>query len=92
MIYVVLEKQDTSCYAWLFNRFCLIIFCDCCVKHEREKIPNLSKQKGQCYSTSRALNCSNPLKNTNFCTLRSKKEFFKILKKGSFKRLNKFFV
>ena len=40
MIYVVTEKQDASCYAHvdkLFNRFCLVIFRDCCVKHEWKK-------------------------------------------------------
>ena len=49
MIYMVIEKQDLSCYACadkLFNRICLFIFHESCIKQEQEKIPKLSKQKG----------------------------------------------
>ena len=92
MIYAVIEKQDASCYAHadkLFNRFCLIIFRDCCVKHERKERRYQSCQnkkgtchkKGRCYSTSRVFHCCTSLKNTNFRALRSKKIFFKKMKK-----------
>ena len=40
MIYFEIEKQDVNCYTCadkLFNKFCLIIFRDFCVKHEREE-------------------------------------------------------
>lgn len=49
MIYMVIEKQDLSCYACadkLFNRLCLFNFHESCIKQEQEKIPKLSKRKG----------------------------------------------
>ena len=49
MIYMVIEKQDLSCYACadkLFNRLCLFNFHESCIKQEQEKIPKLSKRIG----------------------------------------------
>ena len=54
MICFVIEKQDASCYARgdkLFDRFYLIIFCDCFVKHEQEekRYQSFQNKKGTCH-------------------------------------------
>ena len=87
MIYVVIEKQDTSCYAHadkLFNRFCLIIFCDCCIKHEQEekRYQSCQSKKGTVKKRQRAMlfnfkgiSLLHPSKKyTKFCALRLKKK------------------
>ena len=87
MIYVVIEKQDTSCYAHagkLFNRFCLIIFCDCCFKHEQEqkRYQSCQSKKGAVKKRQRAMlfnlkgiSLLHPSKKyTKFCALRIKKK------------------
>ena len=87
-IYVVIEKQDAICYVHaekLFNKFCVIIFRDFCVKHEQEekRCQSCQNKKGTChkksicYSSSGGFHCCTSLKNTNFHALRSKENFSK---------------
>ena len=83
-IYIVIEKQDVICYVHadkLFNKFCVIIFCDLCVKHEQEekRCQSCQNKKGTCHKKRHMLCIFRgisllhlPKKNTNFHALRSK--------------------